>query len=139
LKRLISLLCMVVVLITAVGPSLAETPVEGKNLDRYIVVFKDAVRASEVANLARSRARASGHSEPRHIYDNGLLGYSAPMTPQRAEALRNDPKVQYVEKVQIFEPLDIYPWHLDRINQRSLPLADFRHLWQSNCQTHNLT
>lgn len=86
--------------------------------DRYIVVLKDSVRHPGTV------ARAHGGRD-RVVYRAALNGFAATIPPGRLDAVRNDPRVKYIEQDRLMHASTVQssaPWGLDRIDQRSLPL-----------------
>ncbi len=80
----------------------------------YIVVLE--------SGDARTFATAHGLS-PRFVFSRVLRGFSAPMSPQAAAALDNNPNVAYVEAVGVARAsggvqAPTPSWGLDRIDQR---------------------
>lgn len=87
---------------------LAGTPIEGS----YIVVFKDqSSLAQKSGDLAKAQNRQMAYSvmdeqgvavdRVDNIYSRALAGYSAKITAEQAELLRQDPRVAYVEQDQV--------------------------------------
>ena len=101
--------------LTALPPlASAAAPVK----DRYIVVLKDSVRHPGAV------ARAHGGSD-RVVYRTALNGYAATIPPGRVDAVRSDPRVEYVEQDRVmhaFATQSSPPWGLDRIDERARPL-----------------
>jgi subtilisin family serine protease len=98
--------------------------VKDKIPGQYIVVLKDDVSRDDVASVAKSLAGAHGGSVKR-AYRHALKGFAVSMSEEAAEALSNDPLVDFVEEDGLvfasttqFSPT----WGLDRIDQRDLPL-----------------
>jgi subtilisin family serine protease len=84
--------------------------------DEYIVVFKDGVAPQALA--------AELSVSPRHTYSI-INGFAATLNASQLAALRNNPRVAYVEQDAIVERKSTQtsaPWGLDRIDQRALPL-----------------
>jgi subtilisin family serine protease len=60
-----------------------------------------------------------------HTFRYALNGFSATFSPQAVEALRRHPAILRIDPVEVGEIIDVQanaPWHLDRIDQRNLPL-----------------
>ncbi|HEX8687622.1 MAG TPA: S8 family peptidase, partial [Pyrinomonadaceae bacterium] len=61
----------------------------------------------------------------KHVFKHALLGFTARLTPEAAEALANDPRVESVEEDGVVSASTTQtspPWGLDRIDQRNRPL-----------------
>jgi subtilisin family serine protease len=91
--------------------------------DAYIVVLK---RDSEgdAGTTGQQLAKENGGRVDK-VYRNALKGFSGTFTAQRAESLRHNPKVAYVEQdTTVTADATETPatWGLDRIDQRTLPL-----------------
>ncbi len=90
---------------------------------RYIVVMNPG--ADDAAATAARDVAAHGGTV-HHTYGAALDGFAATLTPDAVEALRRDPRVQYVAQDgmaridQTTQPGA--PWGLDRVDQRTLPL-----------------
>lgn len=90
--------------------------------DEYIVVFNDDV--GDVTGRANALLKANG-GNLHFTYSSALKGFSAHMSAQAAEAIANDPNVDYVEADQqatVASTQTGAPWGLDRIDQATLPL-----------------
>jgi aqualysin 1 len=85
---------------------------------RYIVMLNlsEAGRASE-----RAVGVATFGGQVNHIFESGLPGFSISGDATLIERLRREPWVRYIEPVRRFSARS-QPWHLDRIDQRELPL-----------------
>ncbi|ADO75261.1 S8 family serine peptidase [Stigmatella aurantiaca] len=95
---------------------------------RYIVVFKQemgrTLSVSDVQRQALSVAQQYGAKVSR-TYAHALQGFSAQMDERQAEALRQDPRVAFIEQdavVRISTDQANATWGLDRIDQSDLPL-----------------
>nr|WP_063779206.1 S8 family peptidase [Kibdelosporangium sp. MJ126-NF4]CEL14395.1 peptidase S8 and S53, subtilisin, kexin, sedolisin [Kibdelosporangium sp. MJ126-NF4]CTQ88760.1 peptidase S8 and S53, subtilisin, kexin, sedolisin [Kibdelosporangium sp. MJ126-NF4] len=120
-KRLLGAGLAVAMGVTTVlgGAAMAETTRAGDPTARYIVVLKDGHTVPSVATLSggviRKRFEAIG-------------GFSADLSSDAVERLRRDPAVAFVQENRVHRmeasPGDALaaPWHLDRIDQRELPL-----------------
>lgn len=103
--------------------------------NRYIVVFKDgAVRSTDsildgasVRDVANDLALVHG-ALVRRSFQHALRGAVLEMSAEQAEALANDPRVEYLEEDGVVRiagagsELNPPSWGLDRIDQASLPL-----------------
>ena len=68
---------------------------------------------------------AQHRGQLKHVYKHALLGFAADLTPEAAEALAEDPRVESVEEVGVVSASTTQtnpPWGLDRIDQRNRPL-----------------
>ena len=91
--------------------------------NRYIVVLKEDLGKQSLGDVA-TEVRALG-AEIDYEYGAALKGFAGELSPATVQALRNDPRVAFVEP-----DLPMYasgtqtnaPWGLDRIDQRALPL-----------------
>ena len=101
--------------------------------DQYIVVFNDAV--TDVQGRANALAKAHG-AKVDHEYGSLVKGFSARMSAQAAQALANDPSVDFVEPDQVIEAAGVggagvqtpAVGGLDRIDQRG-PAPDNSYSW----------
>jgi subtilisin family serine protease len=90
---------------------------------RYIVVMNPGT-GDMGASAALDVAALGG--TVHHLYEAALDGFAATLTPEAVDALRRDPRVQYVAQDgvarmdQTTQPAA--PWGLDRVDQRALPL-----------------
>jgi subtilisin family serine protease len=102
-----------------------ERPVAGQ----YIVTLQEWAAQpygdnSFVPNVAADIVAQHG-GELQHVFKHALLGFSARLSPEAAEALTNDPRVKLVEEDGVVTATTTQsnpPWGLDRIDQRNLPL-----------------
>jgi len=97
--------------------------------EQYVVVFKNDL-AGEVGAAARALTAAHGGTL-LHTYRHALKGFSARLSAAAAAALRNNPRVAYVEQDRVVSisrtriQRNTPSWGLDRIDQRDLPLNNF--------------
>ena len=85
----------------------------GSGSDRYIVVLKNAVDTSAVANLHAVRYGAS----VENVWSSALHGYSAVIPNDRVAALRTDENVAYVELDGIATATaQTLPWGVDKVD-----------------------
>jgi subtilisin family serine protease len=88
----------------------------------YIVVMKESV-ADVDKDVDEIGQRYTLKADFR--YKHALKGFAGKLSAAVVEALRNDPRVAYIEQDQIahMDATQINPtWGLDRIDQRALPL-----------------
>ena len=89
----------------------------------YIVVFTDDVSdpeavAGEIVDKAKGKLK--------HAYKSALKGFAAELSDEAVTALREDPRVSYVEEDQVYTINTTQSgatWGIDRIDQRSRPLS----------------
>jgi subtilisin family serine protease len=121
MKRRIGLVLVAGAVVAAMqvsGAGAAPTTPQGN----YIVVFNDSVK--DPGSVAGEHARGHG-AQVRHVYQSALKGYAATVPAGRLNALRNDPRVAYVEEDGVVTTLTTQSsatWGLDRTDQRALPL-----------------
>ena len=128
-----SVFAVAAVVLAAVAPSSAGAASDAQDpVADYIVVLKsDSARSANerssrppVATVAHELGRAHSGAV-RDVYQYALKGFSVQLTRERAAALANDPRVEYVEADQVFHTMATQTpatWGLDRIDQRDLPL-----------------
>jgi subtilisin family serine protease len=88
----------------------------------YIVTLRGA--ATDTVGTANRLARAHG-GEVTHVYRAAIDGFAVRLSDQQADALRTDPAVKGVFQDGVVHAAATQtpaPWHLDRIDQRDLPL-----------------
>jgi aqualysin 1 len=109
---------------------LTETPI---NIipDQYIVVLKEGAESEalisslEQGEATKTLGLGSGTLKVDQIYQSALLGFSGQLDSVMLEALKADPRVDYIEEDQVMEINTTQPnptWGLDRIDQPKLPL-----------------
>ncbi|MEU3407305.1 S8 family peptidase [Streptomyces sp. NPDC006670] len=106
----------------------------------YVVVLKDAATRAPARALAAEATEAGDRVDA--VYDTAVSGFAVTTTAARAAALAADPRVASVEPDAVYrisDPADRAdraperpaaapgsqaqaPWHLDRLDQRALPL-----------------
>ena len=97
--------------------------------DRYIVVLSDEIgrrglTSPEVESYARSLSNDYG-GKIDVVYSSAFAGFSAEMTAEQAEAMNQDAAVRTIEEdalVFVSDTQPNAPWHLDRIDQRPMPM-----------------
>ncbi|MBB5937738.1 S8 family peptidase [Streptomyces zagrosensis] len=107
---------------------------------RYIVVLKQPAKSAAQTSTARALTAPKATAQEaggtvRREYTGTLQGFSADLPPAALDEIRRDPAVAYVQPVRIHrqeapaasQPATKAtqkraPWHLDRIDQRKLPL-----------------
>ena len=140
MKRISALLVLALTLCAAAALTVAPTsrgrsqktkikkkarPVAGQ----YIVTLADWAagvrgRDSFAQNLADDIV-AQHRGRLKHVYRNALNGFTAELSPEAAEALTLDPRVESVEEDGVVTATTTQanpPWGLDRIDQRNRPL-----------------
>lgn len=128
-------------LFVAAGCSKPEQALDPK---QYIVVFKkSAVRQAvkgaaaptdmrdTVRSLSGTLAKQHGLQNARFVYSRVLQGGVFHLEEKQLEALRNDPRVAYIEKDQEVKVRAVQStpvWGLDRLDQADLPLdSQYQH------------
>ena len=102
---------------------LLDQSVGAKFIDNnYIVVFKNDVNNvdGEVDDISQKLK-----IKAKFRYKHAIKGFAGPLPLEVVEALRNDPRVAYIEQDQEMHFVATQttpPWGLDRIDQRSRPL-----------------
>jgi subtilisin family serine protease len=104
------------------SPSSKDAEADTRIPGHYIVVFKDSV--DHPGSLAEAQTEQRD-GELGFVYRSALKGYSAELSSRAVEALRNDPRVAYVQpdrKVEGFA--QTIPAGIDRIYDTGNPAAD---------------
>ncbi|HEX2295488.1 MAG TPA: S8 family serine peptidase [Actinomycetota bacterium] len=105
------------VLVAALPASSSQAQEERQ---RYIVVLERGVPAHAAAH-DHSR---SENAEVGFVYEHALNGYSATMSPQAAERIQNDPRVEYVEPdIELHATAQTLPTGVNRIDAELSPTA----------------
>jgi subtilisin family serine protease len=104
------------------APLFNQTPGAEYVPGSYIVVMKESV-ADVDKDVDEIGQQYSFKADFR--YKHALKGFAGKLSAAAVEALRNDPRVAYIEQDQIahMDATQLNPtWGLDRIDQRALPL-----------------
>lgn len=123
--------------VAALLPAVSATAVAGQ----YVVVLKtkpEHLNAAAARQRVRQQAVVAGGTI-LFEYSRALNGFAAQLSPDAVQALRHNPQVAYIQPnlvhqqtnggsgetaarpgVETVQPNA--PWHLDRIDQRNLPL-----------------
>jgi subtilisin family serine protease len=89
----------------------------------YFVIFQDDVRNVDemVTQITNSH-----NITARYVYRHTVKGFAASLPDAAIEALRNNPRVKYLEEDQLVSVVGVQTsppsWGLDRVDQVSLPL-----------------
>jgi subtilisin family serine protease len=100
---------------TTAAPLLASA---GAIQGQYVVVLREGADPRSVAAVAGVH--------PRHVYTAALNGFAAELNAGQLNALRHNPRVEYVEADQPYGAQATQTgatWGIDRIDQRALPLS----------------
>jgi hypothetical protein len=104
--------------------------------DRYIVVYKSASAAVSSSSGSISTAGVTVD----HQFSSAINGFSASLSPEALNTLRQDPNIAFIEADQVAWLADDITitsvqtstnWNLDRIDQRNLPLDGNYNYYQS--------
>jgi subtilisin family serine protease len=95
----------------------------------YIVVLDDEVvgqnaSTPQVESLGHYLSNAYG-GEVKETYSSALRGFVVEMSAKQAEAMNLDPFVRFIEEdgtISVTNNQVNAPWHLDRVDQRVLPM-----------------
>lgn len=133
------LILMVAVLILGTGAPTSSQKSDGRKAgvlravnaipNRYIVLLNDEtvgrnLHETEVASFSGYLTNAYG-GKVIETYSSALRGFVAEMDDLQAEAMNLDPFVRVVEEdrvVSVANNQTNAPWHLDRVDQRVLPM-----------------
>ena len=98
----------------ASGATLGPAVAAARGPAPYIVVLKDRTQDSGVV----ARSHEGRHKvKPRSIYRHALKGYAATIPSTRVHKLRQDPRVEYVERDGTMrESGQSLPWGIDKID-----------------------
>lgn len=104
---------------TGEQPSAAPSEAPSGLLERYVVVLERAV--GDPSAVAAEHGQRFG-AQPSHVYGSALKGYAAAIPANRVDALRADPRVQFVaadSEVQVADQL--LGTGVNRVNAESKP------------------
>lgn len=120
MRYLVGILLLTVSVVHGLAPYYKDAEkIDGK----YIVVLKDGVKATSVANMmtVEAKHRRSIFSVAR-VYRRAINGFHAEIGKDLIALLREHEAVKYIEEDGIVRKEET--WGLDRIDQRHLPLDD---------------
>jgi subtilisin family serine protease len=94
-------------------PDSAKNASKDKKIEgSYIVVLKENVDPDK---KAKEKEQEVG-LKTKHVYKHALKGFSAELSEDKVQKLRNDPDVAYVEQDQVMEAFDQQlPWGIKKI------------------------
>lgn len=103
----------------------SEMPVPG----RYIVVLDNSetdrqLVDEEVGTKGQYLTNRYG-GEVKEVFASALTGMVVEMSPEQAEEMNSDPEVKFIEEDRVISISNNQinaPWHLDRVDQRVLPM-----------------
>ena len=117
------------------GPASAGRYVAARNPipNQYLVILKGdetavdlaAANASPGLEASKRRIVSSYGAQVTAQWGHAIRGFAVSLSPEKARELANDPDVALIEEdspVSLFATQANAPWHLDRIDQASLPL-----------------
>ncbi|HSH18530.1 MAG TPA: S8 family peptidase [Candidatus Saccharimonadales bacterium] len=110
--------------LAAMPPVVVQAAPADEPKQKYIVVLKES--SGKPRDVANEHVR-SHKADVSRVYGSALKGYAAAIPEGRLEALRKDPRVDFVEPDGIAQASTIQSpatWGLDRLSQRYLPLND---------------
>src|SRR5882724_8821535 len=90
----------------------------------YIVVLKEPAAGQDVSSLSDRLSRSYG-GVTKQKFHRAFSGFAVKLSEASAQALSDDPSVEFVEENGIMTAVDVQsnpPWGLDRVDQRDLPL-----------------
>jgi subtilisin family serine protease len=102
--------------------------------NRYIVKLSDSLAPAEVRSLANTLA-SQHRGKLDYVWDSVVPSFSIELPEEAAQALARHPFVDFVEEDAVWTISQVQfsaPWHLDRIDQRFLPLNG---TYQQGCVT----
>ncbi|XP_035688588.1 extracellular serine proteinase-like [Branchiostoma floridae] len=94
----------------------------------YIVVLKDMSSREDIEAVVRGFRATAGRAGPAFenevdvILDQVMTAFVARLSPSALRLMQAIPGVDFIEEDQIFEKQQAVPWHLDRIDQKDLPV-----------------
>jgi subtilisin family serine protease len=95
--------------------------------DAYIIVYKDQTTDKELEDEVGEMDKSEGVKADR-VYKNAIKGFAARLSPSVLNKLKNNPKVDFIEKDQVMSAnaltVSTPSWGIDRIDQANLPLSN---------------
>ena len=117
----------------------AADPIPG----RYIVVLDDNIVGE---NAAEPQVEAFGlyltyayGGEVKETYSSALRGFVVEMSAEQAQVMNLDPSVKTIEEdsvISVSNNQTNAPWHLDRVDQRALPMNSAYNYTTSGAGVH---
>ena len=90
-----------------------------------VITYEEGISQMRTATLDLLREYMVPEKNMGYVYSFALEGFSAELDDDAFIALRNDPRVKYIEpvyKVKAFGSQSNATWGIDRVDQRALPL-----------------
>ncbi len=95
--------------------------------DAYIIVYKVQTTDKELEDEVGEMDKSEGVKADR-VYKNAIKGFAARLSPSALNKLKNNPKVDFIEKDQAMSSnaltVSTPSWGIDRIDQANLPLSN---------------
>ncbi len=117
LPLLLSLTASIALIVSSVAVASPNSASNGDTIDVIVALDDGAAPGGHEANKARAAQIAREHGvEPSQTYGTALFGFAASVPQARLNGLRNDPRVDYVDRDA---PVEAYgqttPWGITRV------------------------